>query len=91
MKYIACAVGGHDAVIRIPRNERHRTQVWDHAGGHLIYEEAGGKVTDIYGKEIDFGAGRRCYNNIGNVVAPIAVHAEILQVVKEVLEQSEPS
>lgn len=88
MKYIACAVGGHDAIIRIPRMDWHRTQVWDHAGGHLIYEEAGGKVTDIHGKEIDFGAGKRCYNNIGNVIAPVAVHGEILKVVEEVVEQS---
>lgn len=32
---------------------------WDHAGGVLIYEEAGGKVTDLDGKAIDFTTGRK--------------------------------
>jgi 3'(2'), 5'-bisphosphate nucleotidase len=32
---------------------------WDHAGGVLIYEEAGGKVTDLDGKAIDFSTGRK--------------------------------
>ena len=90
MKYIACAVGGHDAVIRIPREDWHRTCVWDHAGGQLIFEEAGGKVTDIHGKDIDFGAGKRCYNNFGNVIAPVAVHGQIMKVVQEILGQSKP-
>ncbi len=85
-KYVALAVGGH-AVIRIPKRDWHRTCVWDHAGGHLIYEEAGGKVTDMNGKKIDFGAGRRCYNNIGNLLAPAAVHGDILRVVREVIAE----
>lgn len=86
MKYVALAVGGHDLLIRIPKNEGHRTAVWDHAGGHLIYEEVGGKVTDIYGKDIDFGAGRRCHNNLGNIAAPTAIHGQVLDAVKEILE-----
>ena len=32
---------------------------WDHAGGVLIYEEAGGKVTDLDGLSIDFTTGRK--------------------------------
>lgn len=32
---------------------------WDHAGGVLIFEEAGGKVTDLDGKAIDFSKGRK--------------------------------
>ena len=91
IKYVAVTVGGHDVVIRIPKQDWHRSAVWDHAGGHLIYEEAGGKVTDMNGKKIDFGAGRRCYNNIGNVLAPEAVHGDILRVVQEVIAESNSS
>ena len=90
MKYVALTVGGHDAMIRIPKASWHRTCVWDHAGGHLIYEEAGGKVTDMHGKAIDFGAGRRCFENIGNVAAPKSVHGRVLQAVQEVLAESSP-
>jgi 3'(2'), 5'-bisphosphate nucleotidase len=85
IKYIALAVGGHDLWIRIPRKDGHRTAVWDHAGGHLIYEEIGGKVTDIRGKDIDFGAGRRCHNNFGNVAAPLMLHDQVLAVVETFL------
>jgi 3'(2'), 5'-bisphosphate nucleotidase len=88
MKYVALTVGGHDAMIRIPNTEWHRTCVWDHAGGHLIYEEAGGKVTDMNGKEIDFGTGRRCHDNIGNVAAPKEIHGRVLKVVKETLAEA---
>ncbi|KIW03605.1 3'(2'),5'-bisphosphate nucleotidase [Verruconis gallopava] len=85
MKYIALAVGGHDLWIRIPQKPSHRTAVWDHAGGHLIYEEVGGKVTDIYGKKIDFGAGRRCENNFGNIAAAPALHSQVLAVVRKLI------
>jgi 3'(2'), 5'-bisphosphate nucleotidase len=77
-------VGGHDVMVRIPVNAGHRTALWDHAGGHLLAEEMGIKITDLDGKEIDFGTGRRFYNNFGNVAAPIAFHAEVLKVVQEV-------
>ena len=90
LKYVALTVGGHDAMIRIPCSDWHRTCVWNHAGGHLIYEEAGGKVTDMYGREIDFGAGRRCYGNIGNVAAPREIHEKVLRAVREVLAETSP-
>lgn len=85
IKYIAMAVGGHDLWIRIPKKVGHATAVWDHAGGQLIYEEVGGKVTDIHGKDIDFGAGRRCYNNFGNIAAPPKLHDQVLHVVESLL------
>jgi 3'(2'), 5'-bisphosphate nucleotidase len=84
MKYVAMAVGGHDVMVRIPVKAGHRTALWDHAGGHLLAEEMGIKITNLDGKEIDFGTGRRFYNNFGNVAAPIAFHAEVLKVVQEV-------
>jgi 3'(2'), 5'-bisphosphate nucleotidase len=84
MKYVAMAVGGHDVMVRIPVKAGHRTALWDHAGGHLLAEEMGIKLTDLDGKEIDFGTGRRFYDNFGNIAAPVAFHAEILKAVQEV-------
>ncbi|TID27609.1 3'(2')/5'-bisphosphate nucleotidase [Venturia nashicola] len=86
MKYVAMAVGGHDVMVRIPVNEGHRSALWDHAGGHLLAEEMGIKITDVEGKEIDFGEGRRFYKNRGNVAAPVALHAQVLKAVQEVME-----
>ncbi|KAE9974559.1 hypothetical protein BLS_003071 [Venturia inaequalis] len=86
MKYVAMAVGGHDVMVRIPVNSGHRTALWDHAGGHLLAEEMGIRITDIEGKDIDFGEGRRFYKNLGNVAAPIALHAQVLKAVQGVIK-----
>jgi 3'(2'), 5'-bisphosphate nucleotidase len=82
MKYIALAIGGYDLMFRFPRKDGHRTAVWDHAPGQLIFEECGGRVTDMFGKDIDFGAGRRFFNNIGNVAAPAELHGKVMETVR---------
>jgi 3'(2'), 5'-bisphosphate nucleotidase len=84
MKYVALAIGGYDLMLRLPKKNGNRSAVWDHAPGNLIFEECGGKVTDAYGRDIDFGAGRRCWNNFGNVAAPAKFHAEVMKVVEDV-------
>ncbi|KAH0544748.1 hypothetical protein FGG08_001115 [Glutinoglossum americanum] len=89
MKYVALAIGGCDVMVRLPRESWHRAAVWDHAGGHLIFTESGGKVTDENGLEFDFGAGRRLYRNFGAVAAPVGVHDRVLELVKEILGGSE--
>lgn len=43
--------------------------VWDYAGAHLILKESGAAVSDLDGKDIDFGAGRKLANNWGLVAA----------------------
>jgi 3'(2'), 5'-bisphosphate nucleotidase len=85
MRYIAMAVGGGDVMLRFYSKKGHKSYIWDHAGGFLIFEESGGKVTDLDGKPIDFGAGRRFENNSEMVAAPENAQARILQLVNEVL------
>ncbi|KAJ9623536.1 hypothetical protein H2203_005798 [Taxawa tesnikishii (nom. ined.)] len=67
------------------RKRGHKSYVWDHAGGFLIYEESGGKVTDLDGKPIDFGAGRRFENNSEMVAAPHKAQARILELTRQVM------
>jgi 3'(2'), 5'-bisphosphate nucleotidase len=83
MKYVALAIGGYDLMLRLPKKDGHRTAIWDHAPGHLIFEECGGRVTDMYGRDIDFGAGRRFWNNTGNVAAPRELHGKVMETVRE--------
>lgn len=85
MRYIAMAVGGGDVMLRFYSKKGHKSYVWDHAGGFLIFEESGGKVTDLDGKPIDFGAGRRFENNSEMVAAPEKAQPRILQLVNEML------
>ena len=46
-------------------------------------------VTDLDGKEMDFGAGRSFFNNRGMVVAKREIHGEILDLVRELLDESD--
>ncbi|KAJ9144644.1 3',5'-bisphosphate nucleotidase [Pleurostoma richardsiae] len=87
MRYAALIVGGGDAQLRISRPQgRKQNYIWDHAGAQLIFTEVGGKITDLDGKEIDFGAGRELAKNRGVIAARRGVHARILAVVNQVLE-----
>ncbi len=87
MRYVAIAAGHCDVMIRIPRDRGYREPVWDHAGGALILEESGGRVTDLDGNPIDFGAGRRLHKNNGLIAALNDVHAQVLEAVQHVLRQ----
>jgi 3'(2'), 5'-bisphosphate nucleotidase len=56
MRYVALIVGGDDVMLCVPIKKNKRSYVWDHAGGHLIFRKAGGKISDSDGKGI--GSGR---------------------------------
>ncbi|KAJ6437802.1 3',5'-bisphosphate nucleotidase [Purpureocillium lavendulum] len=85
-KYGSIARGAGDIYLRLPVKATYQEKIWDHAAGDLIVREAGGQVTDIYGKRLDFGVGRTLANNKGVVAAPAAVHATVLDAVQEVLK-----
>ncbi|KAK4935503.1 hypothetical protein LTR10_023461 [Elasticomyces elasticus] len=89
MRYVAIATGCCDVMIRIPRDVKYREPVWDHAGGALILEEAGGRVTDINGKPLEFGHGRRLQRNHGLVATPTDLHDMILTTVQRIMLQTE--
>jgi len=85
MRYIALAAGGGNISVAIPKSKDKKSWIWDHAGGHLILEESGAIVTDLNGKEIDFGAGRFLGANYGRIVAPLSMHKELLLMVGQSL------
>ncbi|OAQ82238.1 3',5'-bisphosphate nucleotidase [Purpureocillium lilacinum] len=85
-KYGSIARGAGDIYLRLPVKATYQEKIWDHAAGDLIVREAGGQVTDIHGKRLDFGVGRTLANNKGVVAAPAAVHATVLDAVQEVLK-----
>ena len=64
MKYAALGLGHSSICIRIFKYASWRSNMWDHAGGVLIFGEAGGKVTDLDGKAIDFSRGRKMVSTI---------------------------
>ena len=86
MRYAAVIVGGGDLQLRIPKTAATKMYIWDHAGAQLILTETRGKVTDLDGKEMDFGAGRDLARNRGLVAAKGDVHASVLEVLTNILE-----
>jgi len=52
--------------------------VWDHVAGVPIVLAAGGQVTDLRGRPLDFGSGRSLCNNEGILATNGTVHAEVL-------------
>ena len=84
IKYVALILGGGDLLVRIPRRgEPVDNHIWDHAGAQLIFSERGGNITDLRGRKIDFGAGRRLSNNCGLVLSKDWLSARILDLVRD--------
>ncbi|KAK7744395.1 3'(2'),5'-bisphosphate nucleotidase [Diatrype stigma] len=83
-KYASIARGAGDIYLRLPVKATYQEKIWDHAAGDLIVREAGGAVTDIQGKTLDFSVGRTLANNKGVIAAPASVHSKVLAAVQEV-------
>lgn len=84
-KYASIARGAGDLYLRLPISSKYEEKIWDHAAGVVIVQEAGGEVTDAWGKPLDFGIGRTLKENKGVVAAPKSVFPNVIEVVKEVL------
>ena len=85
-KYGSIARGAGDLYLRLPVSADYQEKIWDHAAGDLIVREAGGHVTDIVGRRLDFSKGRTLRENKGVVAAPKGIHEQVLNAVKGVLE-----
>ena len=82
-KYAVVARGEAEAYLRLPRNAEYREKIWDHAAGVLAVAEAGGRVTDIHGRDLDFGLGYQLGSNLGVVVSNGVVHEPIMAVLRK--------
>lgn len=80
-KYGAVARGEGDLYLRIPVGNRatRPENIWDHAAGAIIVEEAGGKVTDLRGKSLDFSLGTKLSENYGIVASNGLIHEQVIK------------
>ncbi len=85
VKYGVLATGNAEIYIRIPhpKTPDYREKIWDHAAGIIIVEEAGGVVTDIFGKKLDFNVGKTLKDNRGIFASIPSIHNRILEIIKE--------
>jgi 3'(2'), 5'-bisphosphate nucleotidase len=80
-KYAVLAAGGGEVMIRLlsPDRPDYREKIWDQAAGSIILEEAGGRLTDLAGKSLDFTQGRTLKNNRGVLATNGLLHDKVLQ------------
>lgn len=84
-KYAAIARGDSDIYLRMPTRADYEERIWDHAAGWMVVTEAGGCVTDIHGKPLDFGKGQTLKNNKGVVATNGEFHDKVIAAIREVL------
>ncbi len=91
-KYVLLAIGHGEVIFRIlsPEMPDYVERIWDHAAGSLIVEEAGGRVTDVGGKRLDFSRGRMLHGNVGVLATNGPLHAQALQALKAVGAHQRP-
>lgn len=82
-KYGVVARGDAEAYLRLPTRPGYREKIWDHGAGALIVQEAGGTVTDVTGKPLDFTKGRELTENRGVIVTHGPFHDQILKTLAE--------
>ncbi len=80
-KYAVLAGGYAGLHFRLisPSTPEYREKLWDVAAGALIVQEAGGRVTDLAGKELDYEAGFRLENNRGILASNGKLHEMALK------------
>ena len=87
-KYGIVSRGDASIYFRLPVQHSYREKIWDHAAGSIIVEEAGGTVTDIKGKPLDFSAGKKLIHNKGIIATNGKLHDFLLEAVQQVFLQS---
>lgn len=80
-KYGAVARGDAALYLRLPspKTPDYRENIWDHAAGTLVVEEAGGRVTDMFGRGLDFARASKMVDNRGVVVSNGPIHDRVLE------------
>ena len=83
-KYAVVARGEADIYLRLPTRPGYVEKIWDHAAGVLVITEAGGTVTDINGKPLDFTHGAGLKENRGVIVTNGPLHEQVLDALNAV-------
>jgi 3'(2'), 5'-bisphosphate nucleotidase len=79
-KYAVLAAGLGDVLLRLisPSRPDYREKIWDQAAGSVVLTEAGGRITDLDGRPLDFSLGRTLAKNRGVLATNGHLHDAIL-------------
>jgi 3'(2'), 5'-bisphosphate nucleotidase len=81
-KYAAVARDDASIYLRLPTRPNYQEKIWDHAAGSMVVEAAGGRVSDIDGRPLDFTRGRTLEKNRGVVATSGSIHDEVIDAVR---------
>ncbi|ORX73925.1 3',5'-bisphosphate nucleotidase [Linderina pennispora] len=82
---IAKLLGITKPSVRMDSQCKYAAKIWDHGAGNVIIREAGGRVSDIHGKPLDFSLGRTLSANKGVVAASASIFDDVIKAVQETL------
>lgn len=85
-KYGLLARGDGTVYLRLPTKKSYVEKIWDHAAGCILVEEAGGMVTDLAGKPLDFTQGKTLLKNKGVIATNGKLHDIVMSAVKSVIK-----
>ncbi len=79
-KYGAIARNEAALYLRLPSGKSldRSENIWDHAAGVIVLEEAGGRVSDRHGMPLDFSRGSKLDANVGIVASNGLVHDRVI-------------
>lgn len=85
-KYAVLAAGQGELMVRLlsPAKPDYREKIWDQAAGSLVVQEAGGTITDLDGRALDFSAGRTLRSNRGVLASNGLLHEAALEALKRI-------
>lgn len=85
-KYAVLAAGGGEIMLRLLSASQpdYKEKIWDQAAGSLVLEEAGGRISDLHGRPLDFTTGRSLTNNRGVLASNGRLHTAALSALKAV-------
>ena len=82
-KYAVLAAGQGELLVRFlsPSRPDYREKIWDQAAGMIVTQEAGGEVTDLDGKPLEFSHGRTLSANRGVLASNGRLHRVALEAI----------
>lgn len=90
-KYAIVARGQAQLYLRIPSHQHstYRENIWDHAPGALLVQEAGGVVSNRFGEPLDLYSSPQMKANTGVIASNGVQHHSIISALQEVLSTHE--
>ena len=85
-KYAVLATGRAELLVRLLSAKRpdYKEKIWDQAAGSIVVEEAGGRVTDLNGRQLDFSTGRSLNLNTGICATNGYLHEAVLEALRQI-------